>query len=55
MNTTTLLEMLLDIERALHRTNYDAARALVMEAEEFVMRSQRELIQVQAEKLRRAA
>jgi len=55
MNTTTLMEMLFDIERALQRTNYEAARTMVMEAEEFVMRSQRELILVQTEKLRRAA
>lgn len=55
MNTTTLLEMLFDIERALQRTNYEAARTMVMEAEEFVIRSQRELILVQTEKLRRAA
>ncbi len=55
MNTTTLLEMLFDIERALQRTHYDSARDLVMEAEEFVLRSQRELIQAQTEKLRLAA
>ncbi len=55
MNTATLLEILVDIERALQRTDYLAAHALVIEAEDYILQSQRELIHMQAEKLRLAA
>jgi len=55
MNTSTLMEILVEIERALQRTNYGAARSLVMEAEDFVLQSEREMIHRQAEKLRQAA
>ena len=55
MNTATLLGMLVEVERALQRTNYMAARDLVMEAEDYILQSQRELIHMQAEKLRQAA
>ncbi|HTX41704.1 MAG TPA: hypothetical protein VMD25_07735 [Acidobacteriaceae bacterium] len=49
------MEILVEIERALQRTNYGAARSLVMEAEDFVLQSEREMIHRQAEKLRQAA
>ncbi len=55
MNTATLLEMLVEVERALQRTDYMAAHALVMETEDYILQSQRELIHMQAEKLRLAA
>lgn len=55
MNTTTLLEKLFDIERALQRENYSAARSLVMQAEEFILQTEREMIHAQTEKLRQAA
>lgn len=55
MNTTTLLEKLVDIERALQRENYSTARSLVMQAEEFILQTEREMIHAQTEKLRQAA
>jgi hypothetical protein len=55
MNTATLLETLVETEKALQRTDYLEARALVMRAEEYVLQLEREMIHVQAEKLRRAA
>jgi hypothetical protein len=55
MNTATLLEMLVEIERALQRTNYVAARALLMDTEDYVLQSEREMIRIQTEKLRQAA
>jgi hypothetical protein len=55
MMTTILLEMLVEIERELQRTNYSAAHSLVMEAEDCVLQIEREMIHLQTEKLRRAA
>ena len=55
MNTARLLEMLVEIERELQRTHYAAARALVMQTEDYILQSQREMIHMQAEKLRLAA
>lgn len=55
MNNATLLEMLVEIEWALQRTNYGAARALVMQAEDYILQSEREMIHMQTEKLRQAA
>jgi len=55
MNTATLLETLVETEKALQRTDYLEARALVMRAEEYVLQLEREMIHVQAEKIRRAA
>lgn len=55
MSTTSLLQRLVEIERALQRKNYLAARALVMQAEDWVLQSEREMLHVQAEKVRVAA
>lgn len=55
MNSETLLEMLVEIEWALQRTNYGVARALVMQAEDYVLQSEREMIHLQGEKVRQAA
>lgn len=55
MNTTTLLEKLVEIERALQCTDYGAAHALVLEAEDCVLQLEREMIRTQAKKLLRVA
>jgi hypothetical protein len=55
MNTTTLLEKLIEIEWALQRNNNAAARALVMQAEDCVLQMDRDMIRVQTEKVHRAA
>ena len=55
MNTATLLKTLVEAERALQSTDYLAARALVMRAEEHVLQLEREMIRAQTEKLRQAA
>lgn len=55
MNNATLLELLVEIEWALQRTNYGVARALVMQAEDLVLQGEREMIHMQAEKVRLAA
>lgn len=55
MDTTTLLEKLVELDRALQHSNDAAARALVMQAEDCVLAVERQMIQVQAEKVRRAA
>jgi hypothetical protein len=55
MNTTPLLEKLIEVERALQHKNYVAARALVMQAEECVLKMDLDIIHAQSEKLRRAA
>lgn len=55
MNTATLLEKLMEVEKALQRTDYFEARSLLMETEDYVLASERESIHVQAELLRRAA
>lgn len=55
MNTTTLLEKLIEIDRALQHSNYVAARALVMQAEDCVLQMDRDIIHAQTEKVQRAA
>ena len=55
MNTTTLLEKLVEIDRALQNNNYIAARGLLLQAEDCVLQIERNLIDVQAEKVRQAA
>lgn len=55
MSTTSLLQRLVEIERALQHKNYLAARTLVMQAEDWVLQSEREMLHVQAEKVRVAA
>ncbi len=55
MNTATLLEKLVEVERALQRTDYLEARSLLMDVEDYVLKTERDMIHVQAEKLRRAA
>ncbi|HKR26201.1 MAG TPA: hypothetical protein VJS11_02060 [Acidobacteriaceae bacterium] len=55
MNTTTLLEKLVEIDRALQNNNYIAARGLLLQAEDCVLQIERNMIDVQAEKVRQAA
>lgn len=55
MNTTTLLEKLVEIDRALQNSNYMAARGLLLQAEDCVLQIERDMIDVQAEKLRLAS
>lgn len=55
MNTTALLDKLIEVEWALQNKNYTAARALVMQAEESVLQMDRDIIHAQTEKVRRAA
>jgi hypothetical protein len=55
MNTTLLLEKLIEIERALGRGDVRAIYPLVMDAEECVLRMQRDFIQSQKSKQHRAA
>ena len=55
MNTTLLMEKLIEIERALGRGDVRAIYPLVMDAEECVLRMQRDLIQLQKSAQHRAA
>lgn len=55
MNTTTLLEKLVEIDRALQNSNYMAARGLLLQAEDCVLQIERGMIDVQAEKVRQAS
>jgi len=55
MNTTLLMEKLIEIERALGRGDVRAIYPLVMDAEECVLRMQRDLIQLQKSHQHRAA
>lgn len=55
MNTTTLLEKLVEVERALQNSNYIAARGLLLQAEDCVLQIERDMIGVQAEKVRQAS
>ena len=55
MNTTTLLEKLVEVDRALQNSNPMAARALLLQAEDCVLQIERDMIDVQAEKLRQAS
>lgn len=55
MNTATLLKTLVDIERALQRTDYIEARFLVLCAQEHVLQLDRDMISLQSEVLREAA
>lgn len=55
MNTTTLLEKLAEVERALQNSNYIAARGLLLQAEDCVLQIERDMIDVQAEKVRQAS
>ena len=55
MNTTLLMEKLIEIERALGRGDVRAIYPLVMDAEDCVLRMQRDFIQAQTSSQRRAA
>lgn len=55
MNTTTLLEKLVEIDRALQNSNYMAARGLLLQAEDCVLQLERNMIDVQAEKVSQAS
>lgn len=51
MSTAVLLMKLIEVERALQSGNIYGAHRLVLESEEFVLKLEREMIQVQTEKL----
>lgn len=55
VSTQAILEKLLDIEKALARSDCAAAYAIVFEAEDYVLQMQREQIKNQKEKVWRAA
>lgn len=55
MTTKNLLDKLVEIERALRRSQLTEALALVLESEDLVLQLERELIQLQVEKLSRSA
>ena len=48
MTSETLLDKLMDVERALDRADYAAARWVLLEAEELAVRIQHETIEMQA-------
>lgn len=48
MTSETLLHKLMDVDRALDRADYAAARWILLEAEELTLRIQRETIEMQA-------
>lgn len=48
MSSETLLDKLMDVERALDRGDYSAARWILFEAEEFALQIQRETIEMRA-------
>ena len=54
MRVTVLLEKLMEIERALQRGECAAAHKLVLEAEDLTLEIGREMIRMQAEKLRQS-
>ena len=53
MKTQALLQKLMDIERALHHGDLLAAHQLVLEAQDGVLHIEREMIDMQTERLRR--
>ena len=55
MNTQVLLQKLVEIEHALHRGDYLAVHQLVLEAQDRVLHIEREMIDLQADKVRRSA
>ena len=55
MKTKTLLDTLTDIERTLLRGEYGAAYALVLAAEDRALEIERELIQLESDKVRLSA
>ena len=55
MKTKTLLDTLTEIERTLLRGECGAAYALVLAAEDCVLEIERELIQLETEKMRLSA
>ena len=55
MKTKALLDMLTEIERTLMRGECGAAYALVLGAEDCVLEIERELIQLESEKVRLSA
>jgi hypothetical protein len=55
MTTQTILEKLLEIERALLQRDCLAAHTHLMEAQDQLLRLEREMIERQAEKVRQAA